>query len=108
MEEGAGRGLLLRHKMTPLLEVQNLRVSYTERTGQQSAALAGVSFALGRGEILGVLGESGSGKSTLAAALLRMLPANGRIQEGAVHFEGRDLLMAGSRELERIRGERIA
>jgi oligopeptide/dipeptide ABC transporter ATP-binding protein len=94
--------------MTPLLEVQNLRVSYTAHSGQKSTALAGVTFALERGETLGVLGESGSGKSTLGAALLRMLPANGRIENGAVQFEGRDLLRAGSRELERIRGDRIA
>ena len=94
--------------MTPLLEVQNLRVSYTAQSGQQCTALAGVSFALEPGEILGVLGESGSGKSTLAAALLRMLPANGRVQEGAVLFEGLDLLGAGAHELAKIRGERIA
>ena len=94
--------------MAPLLDVQNLRVSYTARTGQCSTALAKVSFALQPGETLGVLGESGSGKSTLAAALLRLLPAKGRIDEGAVHFAGQDLLRATPRELEKIRGDRIA
>jgi ABC-type glutathione transport system ATPase component len=66
-----------------LLDVQNLRVSYTARTGQCSAPLTIVSLTLQRGETLGVLEESGSGKSTLAAALLRLLPANGRIERGA-------------------------
>jgi oligopeptide/dipeptide ABC transporter ATP-binding protein len=94
--------------MTPLLEVRNLRVSYTAQSGLKSMALAGVTFALERGETLGVLGESGSGKSTLGATLLRMLPANGRIENGVIQFEGQELPRAGSRELERIRGDRIA
>ena len=93
--------------MTPLLNVQELHVSYTPRTGQRFMALSGVSFALAAGEILGVLGESGSGKSTLAAALLRMLPTNGRVVKGAALFEGRDLLRAEMRDVERIRGNRI-
>jgi len=70
--------------------------------------LANVSFALQPGETLGVLGESGSGKSTLAAALLRLLPANGRIERGAIYFEAQDLLRATPRELEKIRGGRLA
>jgi len=94
--------------MTPLLDVQNLRVSYTARSGQCLTALANVSFALQPGETLGVLGESGSGKSTLAVALLRLLPANGRIERGALHFEGQDLLRTAPRELEKIRGGRLA
>ena len=70
-------------------------------------ALAGVSFRLQHGEILGVLGESGSGKSTLASALLRLLPANGEIQNGAMRFEGEDLLRKRAGELEKIRGGHI-
>src|SRR5713101_570616 len=105
---GGGRDLPLFDPMTPLLDVQNLHVSYTARTGQRLTALAKVSFALEPGETLGVLGESGSGKSTLASALLRLLPAKGRIERGAVHFEGQDLLRAAPRELEKIRGGRIA
>jgi peptide/nickel transport system ATP-binding protein len=63
---------------------------------------------LATGETLGVLGESGSGKTTLAAALLRTVPTNGRVLEGAIRFEGRDLLKIKFRELQRIRGNRIA
>jgi ABC-type glutathione transport system ATPase component len=100
MEVGQERACPSIAKMTPLVEVQNLHISYTARTGQQSAALVGASFAINPGETLGVLGESGSGKSTLAAALLRMLPANGNVRHGAVHFEGQDLLKAGSHGLE--------
>ena len=108
MDEEAGKGLLLVHPMTPLLEVENLQVAYRWHGGGDSfPALAGVSFQMQAGEILGVLGESGSGKSTLAAALLRLLPANGTIQKGVVSFEGRDLLQVEARELEKIRGRRI-
>jgi oligopeptide/dipeptide ABC transporter ATP-binding protein len=94
--------------MTPLLEVRDLHVSYTAQSGDNSAAIAGVSFAIAAGETLGVLGESGSGKSTLASALLQVLPANGKIEKGAVHFEGQDILLAKPSELRKIRGERVA
>ena len=93
--------------MTPLLEVKNLHVSYSARTGEVCPALAGVNFDLAPGEILGVLGESGSGKSTLAAALLRLLSSNGKIQKGSVLFEGRNLLEASPQDLRKIRGGRI-
>ncbi|HEY6946014.1 MAG TPA: ABC transporter ATP-binding protein [Candidatus Acidoferrum sp.] len=94
-------------KMTSLFEVDNLHVAYRSQAGGDFPALAGVSFHMQAGETLGVLGESGSGKSTLAAALLRLLPANGRIQKGAVRFESEDLLQKQARELEKIRGSRI-
>jgi peptide/nickel transport system ATP-binding protein len=93
--------------MTPLLEVKNLHVSYSARTGEDCPALAGVNFHLAAGEILGVLGESGSGKSTLAAALLRLLPSNGKIHGGSVLFEGKNLLAARPQELQKIRGGRF-
>ena len=94
-------------EMTPLLEVKNLHVSYSARTGEVCPALAGVNLDLAPGEILGVLGESGSGKSTLAAALLRLLPSNGKIQKGSVLFEGKNLLEVSPQDLRKIRGGRI-
>jgi oligopeptide/dipeptide ABC transporter ATP-binding protein len=93
--------------MTPLLEVKNLHVSYSARTGEVCPALVGVNFSLGPGEILGVLGESGSGKSTLAASLLQLLPSNGKIRQGSICFEGKNLLMASPEDLRKIRGGRI-
>lgn len=95
------------HGMTPILEVQNLHVAYSACTGELCPALAGVSFGLGQGEILGILGESGSGKSSLAASLLRLLPPNGSIQQGIVLFEGKNLLEASPQTLRKIRGGRI-
>src|ERR1700730_17928806 len=93
--------------MTTLLKVQALHVAYSDRAGELCPALAGVNFELAPSEILGVLGESGSGKSTLAAALLRLLPSNGKIQQGTVLFEGRNLLEASPQDLRKIRGGRI-
>jgi len=94
--------------MPSVLEIQDLHVSYRSRAGVLCRALAGVSFGLMPGEIMGVLGESGSGKSTLAVSLLRLLPGNGNIIRGAVHFEGKDLLQAKPDELQQIRGHRIS
>jgi oligopeptide/dipeptide ABC transporter ATP-binding protein len=94
--------------MVPILEVQNLHVSYSSPGGASYSALAGMSFQLMPKEILGVLGESGSGKSTLATSLLRLLPSNGNISRGSVFFEGQDLLRTSAGKLEYIRGKRIS
>src|SRR5213080_3042889 len=94
--------------MASVLEIRDLHVSYRSREGVLCPALNGVSFGLLPGEILGVLGESGSGKSTLAVSLVRLLPGNGEIIRGAVHFEGKDLLQAKLEELQQIRGRRIS
>lgn len=103
----AGNISTLVYVMTPLLEVKNLHVSYSARTGEVCPALSRVAFDLAAGEILGILGESGSGKSSLASALLRLLPTNGKIQQGSVFFEGRNLLQASPQDLRKIRGGRI-
>lgn len=93
--------------MSPLLEVRDLHVSYYSRAADVCHAVAGVSFDVNAGEVLGVLGESGSGKSTLATSLMRLLPANARIQRGQIRFQGQDLLRVSPRELRKIRGSRI-
>jgi oligopeptide/dipeptide ABC transporter ATP-binding protein len=94
--------------MASVLEIQNLHVSYFSREVRSRPVLSGVSFDLMPGEILGVLGESGSGKSTLAASVLRLLPSNGHIANGAVLFEGKNLLQIHPEGLRQIRGARIA
>ena len=95
-----GENTDLRH----VLEVRDLCVAYGGRGGGVWHALSGVSFGVGAGEILGVLGESGSGKSTLAAALLRLLPANGRFTGGEILLEGADVVRMDAAELRRVRG----
>jgi oligopeptide/dipeptide ABC transporter ATP-binding protein len=71
-------------------------------------AIHGVSFVLGRGEVLGVVGESGSGKSVTALSIMRLLRRPGRITGGRVLFKGRDLIPLSDREMQDIRGDEIA
>jgi len=91
-----------------ILEVRDLRVAYARRDGGVWHALNGASFGVGAGEILAVLGESGSGKSTLAAALLRLLPQNGRITSGEILLEGADIVRMDALELRRVRGSGVS
>jgi oligopeptide/dipeptide ABC transporter ATP-binding protein len=93
--------------MKHLLEVADLCVTYTDARNRKTIALSGVSFAVEQGEILGVLGESGSGKSTLAGATIGVLHPSGKMEKGAVWFDGQNLVRAAPRELQKIHGARI-
>ncbi|KAA0019271.1 ABC transporter ATP-binding protein [Salinicola corii] len=90
-----------------LLEVEHLDVRFPLRHGE-IRAVRDVSFALDRGERLGIVGESGAGKSVLAFSLLRLLSRPGRIVRGQVRFEGRELTQLSDRQLRRVRGNRVA
>jgi len=92
--------------MSALLEVDDLRVTFQTPTGP-FRAVRGVSFTLGR-ERLGIVGESGSGKSLTGRAIMRLLPANARLEARRLIFDGTDLLTASSRTLRGIRGARIS
>jgi peptide/nickel transport system ATP-binding protein len=91
----------------PLLEFQDVRISYLVRAGE-SNVVPGLSFALQPGEALALVGESGCGKSTVALAIVRYLGRAGRVTEGRILFEGRDLAALSEAELRPIRGRRIA
>lgn len=93
-------------KQSPLLEVEDLRVTF-ETTRGTVEAVRGVSFELGR-EKLGIVGESGSGKSQTGRALLGLVANNGRIEAKRLTFDGIDLLRADDRTLRSIRGARIS
>ncbi len=67
-------------------------------------ALDDLSFGVGTGETVGLLGQSGCGKTTLALALLRLLPRTARVSRGSICFRGRDILQANERTLQGIRG----
>src|SRR6185437_8876373 len=67
-----------------------------------------VSFTLGAGEVLGIVGESGCGKSVTALSLLRLLPPNGRISGGRVLLAGQDLTAMSEREVANLRGKAMA
>ncbi len=92
--------------MTALLRVTGLRVDYGSGR-RANPAVRGVDLEVAPGEIVAVVGESGSGKSTIAHALVRLLPDVARIREGAVVFDGTDLLRTPMAAMRRIRGGRI-
>jgi oligopeptide/dipeptide ABC transporter ATP-binding protein len=92
----------------PLLAVRDLGVSFPDSGGRRIRPVDGVSFTLDRGELLALVGESGSGKSLTSLALLRLVPAPGRIDDGsAVRLGDTDVLGLDERALRRVRGRRI-
>ena len=92
--------------MTPLLTVDDLRVTFPTRTGVVEA-VRGISFTLGR-ERLGIVGESGSGKSQTGRAIMGLTPVNAEISADRLEFDGIDLLNAPARLRRDLRGKRIA
>jgi len=88
--------------MAPLLEIENLRVHF--RTAE---VVRGVSIAIEAGEVLGLVGESGSGKSVTSLAILGLLGPAARV-EGAIRWQGRELLGLPSGALRSLRGREIA
>ncbi len=93
--------------MKTLLDVQDLQVHFDTQGGSVQA-VRGVSFSLVAGEILGVVGESGSGKSVSAHSLLKLLPANGNIDEGRVLYQGEDVMQYSPDKLRQFRGAQTA
>jgi oligopeptide transport system ATP-binding protein len=92
----------------PLLEVTNLSTHFKTRRGTV-VAVNDVSFSLGVGDTLGVVGESGCGKSVTALSIMRLVnDPPGRIASGSVQFEGQDLLKLSEEEMQQVRGARIA
>ena len=91
-----------------LLTVNRLSVDYVAAGQKPAAAVRDVTFTLRRGEVLGVVGESGCGKSTLMLALMRLLPAAGRIVGGQVRLGDVDVLGLSEREIADLRWKRIA
>jgi peptide/nickel transport system ATP-binding protein len=93
--------------MTALLEVRDLRTHFRTRAGEVKA-VEGVSFALDRGEILGLVGESGSGKSVTGFSLIGLVDPPGRIVSGSIRFDGCELVGLPPPEMRALRGKRIA
>jgi peptide/nickel transport system ATP-binding protein len=91
----------------PLLQVENLQVAFATRHGTVTA-LHGIDLALQARETLGIVGESGSGKSVTSLAVMRLLDRAGRIVNGRILFEGRDITCAGHGDLRRLRGSALS
>jgi peptide/nickel transport system permease protein len=90
-----------------LLVVEGLSVTFPTREGEIEA-VRHAAFTLQPGETLGIVGESGSGKSVSVSSLMGLVPTPPARISGTARFHGRDLLTASSKELRRIRGDRIA
>jgi peptide/nickel transport system ATP-binding protein len=91
----------------PLLEVEGLRMHFFTKAGVVKA-VDDASFSLERGRILGLVGESGSGKSMTGYSILGLVDAPGRIVDGHIRFEGRDLVGLDDAAWRQLRGNRIA
>jgi oligopeptide/dipeptide ABC transporter ATP-binding protein len=89
-----------------VLSVRDLRVQFSGEDGVVKA-VDGVSFDVFQNEVLGIVGESGSGKSVTSMAILGLLPKNARVS-GQVVYRGQDLLQLREREMQPLRGARIA
>ena len=91
-----------------VLEVNDLQTYFVTRWGVVKA-VDGVSFNLRKGETLGIVGESGSGKSVTVLSMMRLVPSPpGHIVGGEVFLEGENILELPEKEMEKVRGSRIA
>jgi len=91
----------------PLLEITNLKTQFPTSRGLVKA-VDGVSFSVAPGEVLGLVGESGSGKSITGFSVIGLLDEPGRIVEGSIKLEGRELVGLPSHELRKIRGKTVS
>ena len=82
----------------PLLEVRNLSIRYGRKG---PLAVEDVSFTIGRGETLGLIGESGSGKTTIGRAILGLVP----VTSGQIIFEGRDITRLSAADRRTLQGD---
>jgi peptide/nickel transport system permease protein len=84
--------------------VAGLTVSFNDG---RTTVIEDVTFSVSKGEAVGIVGESGSGKSITTKAIIGLLPAGGRVESGAIVFDGRDVLALSERSLEEVRGRQI-
>ncbi|MCT8996825.1 dipeptide ABC transporter ATP-binding protein [Chelativorans intermedius] len=91
----------------PILEIENLSISFFTRAGEIPAVMD-FSCTVMPGEAMGIVGESGCGKSTVALGIMRDLSNVGQIVGGRIKFKGRDMAEMSEEELRAIRGNEIA
>src|SRR6059058_1237636 len=90
-----------------VLEVENLRTEFHLRSGTVGA-VDGVSFTVGAGECVGLVGESGCGKSTTGLSIMKLLPNVGHVVGGSIKLLGRDLGPLSERQMQHVRGNDVA
>ncbi|MBU2089009.1 MAG: ATP-binding cassette domain-containing protein, partial [Alphaproteobacteria bacterium] len=91
----------------PLLDIRDLTVEFATRNGAVTA-IERVSFAIGKGETVGVVGESGSGKSVTSYAVMRILDRAGRIAGGSIVFGGIGIDKAPEKVMTELRGREMS
>jgi len=94
-------------KGTPVLELKDVYVSFHTYAGKVKA-LDGINLTLYKGEVVGLVGESGCGKSVTAAAVVGLLPENGKVTSGEIVFLGENLLKKSKKEVRELRSTKIA
>ena len=94
--------------MKPLLSVQDLKTHFFTENGTVRS-VDGVSFTVNEGETVGIVGESGSGKSVSALSIMKLIPDRvGKIVDGSVMFQDKDLVQLNDKQMRKIRGNDIA
>src|SRR6185369_9590111 len=91
-----------------LLSVRNLAVEFPIKENRVLRALDGVNLNISEGEVHGLVGESGSGKTVLALSILKLIDHPGRMVQGEILWQGKDLLVLSERDLNEVRGRAIA
>ena len=90
-----------------ILSIENLRIHFETFAGEVQA-IRGVNLKLEKGETLALVGESGSGKSVTAKSVMKLLSNNAVVKEGAIIFKGENILEKSERDMQSIRGKKIA
>lgn len=93
--------------MSSLLKVSDLTISFETEQGSREV-VSHSSFQVKEGEVVCLVGESGCGKSVTALSLMQLLGSGGKIVQGSICFEGKDLLGCSEKELDEIRGNEIS
>ena len=94
--------------MAPLIEVKDLKTHFFTPSGVVKA-VNGISYSVDEGEVVAIVGESGCGKSVGAMSIMQLIPnPPGRIVNGEVWFQGKDLTQLSDAEMREIRGNKIA
>ena len=91
----------------PLLEIKGLKTHFFTQDGTVKA-VDGVTFEIGHGQTLGVVGESGCGKSITSLSVMRLIERPGKIVDGEIALNGDNLLEASDEEMRDIRGDQVS
>jgi oligopeptide/dipeptide ABC transporter ATP-binding protein len=93
--------------LSNILEVEHLRTEYHLRSSNV-VAIDDISFTVGEGECVGIVGESGCGKSTTGLSIMKLLPNVGHVAGGTIRLNGRDLVPLHEREMQVVRGNEVS